>query len=173
MELTKKKSINTNRLTLKPFSSEDLNSLIEILTNDEITKNFMVPILSEEEMTKLAKKIISYSSIEDKNHFEYGIYLQDKLVGFINDCGFTDRQIEIGYVIHPAYHNNGFATEAVSIALSELKLMGFKRVIAGYFSSNIASSRVMEKCGMKKITDEKKIEYRGKIHKCLYYVIEF
>ena len=56
MEITKKKSINTNRLTLKPFSSEDLNSLIEILTNDEITKNFMIPILSEEAFLKLSEE---------------------------------------------------------------------------------------------------------------------
>ena len=51
--------------------------------------------------------------------------------------------------------------------------MGFKKVIAGYFSSNISSLRVMEKCGMKKISYENEIEYRGKKHKCLYCSIEF
>lgn len=173
MRIIKKKCIKTNRLILKQIQEEDLGSLIDILKNEEVTKTFMVPILSDEKMISLAKKIIAYSDILDDSHFEYGINLNNKLIGFINDCGITEDEIEIGYVIHPAYHNKGFATEAVSIALSELKLMGFKRVIAGYFSSNIASSRVMEKCGMKKITDEKKIEYRGKIHKCLYYVIEF
>lgn len=95
MRIIKKKCIKTNRLILKQIQEEDLDSLIEILKNEEVTRTFMVPILSEEEMTKLAKKIISYSSIEDKNHFEYDIYLQDKLVGFINDCGITEDEIEI------------------------------------------------------------------------------
>lgn len=173
MRIIKKKCIKTNRLILKQIQEEDLGSLIDILKNEEVTKTFMVPILSDEKMISLAKKIIAYSDILDDSHFEYGINLNNKLIGFINDCGITEDEIEIGYVIHPLYHNNGYATEAVSLALAELKEMGFKKVIAAYFSSNIASLRVMEKCGMKKISYENEIEYRGKKHKCLYCGIEF
>lgn len=173
MRIIKKKCIKSNRLILKQFQNEDLEYLIDILKNEEVTKTFMVPILNDEKIQILAKKIIAYSDILDDSHFEYGIYLNNKLIGFINDCGITEDEIEIGYVIHPMYHNQGYATEAVAIALNELKEMGFKKVIAGYFSSNIASLRVMGKCGMKKISYENEIEYRGKTHKCLYCSIEF
>ena len=49
--------ITTNRLTLKPYTSEDVDGLINLLINPEITKTFMVPEYeSHEQMEALAKK---------------------------------------------------------------------------------------------------------------------
>jgi hypothetical protein len=31
---------------------------------------------------------------------------------------------------------------------------------------------VMEKCGMKRMAKRADIEYRGKLHRCVYYAIE-
>ena len=47
--------------------------------------------------------------------------------------------------------------------------MGFRKVKAGYFEENVASRRVMEKCGMKQLSYTDEIEYRGIVHKCFYY----
>ena len=47
MRIIKKKCIKTNRLILKQIQEEDLGSLIDILKNEEVTKTFMVPILSD------------------------------------------------------------------------------------------------------------------------------
>lgn len=47
--------------------------------------------------------------------------------------------------------------------------MGYTEVVAGAFSENIASRRVMEKCGMTLTEQEEDIEYRGKTHHCVYY----
>ena len=49
--------------------------------------------------------------------------------------------------------------------------MGFEHVKAGFFEENMASCRVMEKCGMTKLDVEDDIEYRGVMHHCLYYGI--
>lgn len=95
------------------------------------------------------------------------------VIGFINDCGIQDNEIEIGYVIHPAYQGQGYATEAVKVIIEELREMGFQKITAGFFVENTASRRVMEKCGMKQsdFTDEE--EYRGILHKCQYFEICF
>lgn len=50
---------------------------------------------------------------EDAARLEYGVYLDGKLIGFVNDCGIEDGEIEIGYVIHPGYPGHGYATEAL------------------------------------------------------------
>lgn len=164
--------ITTKRLTLKTYASEDVDGLINLLINPEITKTFMVPDYeSHEQMEALAKKLIVLSQVEDTKHFEYGIYLNDELIGFVNDCGIEDNEIEIGYVIHPDYQGNGYATEALGAVICELREMGFHKVTAGFFEENAASRRVMEKCGMQQtgvIEDE---EYRGRHHVCRYYEI--
>ncbi len=130
----------------------------------------MVPDLkTTEQVTALAETLISYSQIEDVEHLAYGIYADDRLIGFINDCGMENDTIEIGYVIHPDYQGKGYATEAVHAMIEELLKMGFRKVKAGYFEENVASRRVMEKCGMKQLSYTDEIEYRGITHKCLYY----
>lgn len=161
--------IQTKRLKLKSYRNSDREQLIELLTNAEIAKTFMVPeFTSEKQIQDLAGKLIAFSKTEDLTHLEYGIYFNDTLIGFINDCGIEDEEIEIGYVIHPDYKGQGYATEAVSAAIQDLFRMGFQKITAGYFEENIASLRVMEKCGMRQIAKCDTEEYRGVNHICRY-----
>lgn len=169
LPIKKKKMIITERLTLHPTSEQDIEGLVSLLTNEEITKTFMVPKYeTDEEYAALARKLVEFSRIEDTVHLEYGIYLQGKIIGFINDCGIDEDTIEIGYVIHPDYKGNGYATEAVKAVIEDLRDMGFRKVKAGYFEENPASCRVMEKSGMHKTDEEDEEEYRGTVHRCLY-----
>ena len=46
---------------------------------------------------------------------------------------------------------------------------GFREVVCGAFEENTASLRVMEKAGMEKLDITESIEYRGKVHNCVYY----
>lgn len=172
--ITKKSMIKTQRLTLKPFTEHDAVYITDMLTNPEITRTFMVPSYeTQEEYAELSGKLIALSSIEDTAHLEYGIFLGDTPIGFINDCGIKDDTIEIGYVVHPDYKGNGYASEATAAVLNELREMGFKTVKAGYFEENQASRRVMEKCGMHGTDEEDSYNYRGKTHRCLYCEINF
>lgn len=174
LPIKKKALIRTERLTLTPYSQKDIKNLIDLLTNPEITKTFMVPDFeTEDQMTALAQKLVAFSQIDDIRHLEHGIFLDDVLIGFINDCGAEDDEIEIGYVIHPDYQGHGYASEAVRAVINELHEMGFKKITAGYFEENIASSKVMEKCGMKKTNRVEEEEYRGLVHKCFFYEICF
>lgn len=174
LSINKKKCIQTGRLTLKPYSRADIEQMTELLTNSEITKTFMVPDFeTESQVSALVDKLIGFSQLEDTKHLEYGIYLNDLMIGFINDCGIDKDEIEIGYVIHPDYKGQGYATESVSAVIEELREMGFRRIIAGFFEKNLASRRVLEKCGMRLSGLIEEEEYRGVVHKCIYYEICF
>ena len=70
------------------------------------------------------------------------------------------------YVIDPAFKGRGFATEAVNAVINELREMGFKKVVAGFFEGNIGSRKGMEKCGMHLNGNSDYEEYRGKKFKC-------
>ena len=151
LPIKKKAQIKTEKLILKPYSEQDIDTFIDLLTNPEITSTFMVPELeSRSRAEELVRKLIVFSQPDDTKHLEYGIYLNGKMIGFVNDCGIEDDEIEIGYVIHPQY-----------------------QVTAGYFSENTASLRVMEKCGMQKTTITDEEDYRGTRHICKYCEICF
>jgi len=172
--ILKKESIETDRLLLRPYRKEDRDRLVEMLRNPEITATFMVPDYSEaSEYYALADKLIEFSRIEETIHFEYGIYLDELLIGFLNDCGYDDETIEVGYVIDPLYKGRGFATEALKAVLKEFREMGFKKVTAGFFEGNTGSRRVMEKCGMHLNGHTEEEEYRGKRFTCFECEIEF
>lgn len=168
-QITQAQCIQTKRLELRPYRKSDTEQLMRLLTNEKITKTFMVPDFeAEEQLLGLVSKLIAFSQREDTAHLEYGIYLKDALIGFINDCGTEGDEIEIGYVIHPDYEGKGYATEAVSAVIQDLFEMGFQSIVAGYFEENTASCRVMEKCGMKQISKSNTEEYRGVTHTCRY-----
>ncbi len=162
------KTIKTERLEIKPYSEKDRAQLVELLMNDDIKKTFMIPdFKTKEELHNMINKIEQYALSED--HFERGIYKNDCLIGFVNDVEIDNNTIELGYVIHPSYHNHGYATEMLRAVIDELLSNGFSTVIAGAFSENTASIRVMQKCGMKKLDKEDDIIYRGIKRQCVYY----
>ena len=163
--------INTSRLSLRFINDADMDDVIELMTNSEISKTFMVyELKSREDEIKMFEKFKMMSNSEE--YFVYGISLQGKMIGFINVVEIKGSEVEVGYVVHPNYKNNGFATEALGAAIQELLDSGYTAVKTGAFEDNIASIRVMQKCGMQRIEEEDFIEYRGRVHRCIYYKYE-
>ena len=124
---------------------------------------------SAAEAEKLFRRLREMSL--DPAWFVYGVYLGNEIIGFINEVEKSEEEIELGYVVTPCRQNCGYATEVLSAAITELFRMGYQKVRAGAFEGNIASMRVMEKCGMKNTEADSEIAYRGTIHRCINYWI--
>lgn len=162
--------LKTERLTLRPFADADLDAAIRIFKDDEVKKTYILPDFPDRASAEaLFRRIQAISLRPDR--IDYAISLGDELIGFINDCGIEGGTVELGYVIDPAHQNRGYATEALAAVIAELFRMGFSRVEAAHFEENPASGRVMCKCGMRPVSKEETIEYRGKARRCLYYEI--
>lgn len=162
--------IKTNRLTIKQLSPCDRDAVKAIVTDETVKKTYMLPDLgTEEEITKMFERLLKYS--RSRKTYLVGIYLGKKLIGFVNEVETEENSIELGYVINSDYHNHGYMTEALKAVIDALLQKGFLSVITGAFEENIASIKVMKKCGMKKINKEEDLEYRGKTHRCVYYAV--
>jgi RimJ/RimL family protein N-acetyltransferase len=162
--------IKTKRLEIKPYQDVDQAAMVELLTNQEIKKTFMIPdFQKEEEAVTMFKKLQEFSYSED--HYERGIYIENQLIGFVNDVEISNGVIELGYVIHPEHKNKGYASEMLKAVIDDLFHKNFHQIVAGAFENNEASIKVMQKCGMKKITKEDDISYQGVLHHCYYYAI--
>ena len=146
--------IKTERLILKPLTSDDEKAVSELFTDDTVKKTYLLPDFKDAEHLH--------------NYFNNGT----ELVGIINDTGLEKYEsAEIGYALLPRYFNNGYATEAFGGMIKFLKDVGYKKVVAGAFEENKASIRVMEKCGLVPKNESEKLEYRGKEHTVIYYFI--
>ena len=163
--------IITPRLTLSAFRECDAGALMSIFKSDVVKATYMVPNLETREAEiKLFESLRNLSLREDR--FVFGIYLNGELIGILNDTEINGVNIEMGYALHPDYHNRGFATEAFGAVINYLFSRGFEEILAGAFEGNAASMRVMEKCGMKRTKMTAEVEYRGVTHKCIYYSIK-
>lgn len=161
--------ITTPRLLLKRITALDVMEGIRIYRDKKVNKTYMFPDLTEEAAKKLHDRLSMLSAQNDR--YVRGIYLENKMIGFINDPEIIDGTIELGWVVSPEFHNKGFATEAVTHAIEDLFSRGYTEITAGAFQENPASMRVMEKSGMMRIEKTEEIEYRGKTHHCVFYAI--
>ena len=53
----------------------------------------------------------------------------------------------IGYGIRPSEKKKGFATQLLKLTLEEARIKNIDKVLLGAYVGNIASWKVMEKCG--------------------------
>ena len=143
------RQIKTLRLTLGEIRDCDFDDMMSVLKNEVVAATYKIPDLDTREAElELFEYLRGISQREDR--YLFGIFLDGKLVGLINDCEINNECIEMGYALHPDYHNQGYTTEAFSVVIKSLFSKGFNEIIAGAFKDNIASMRVMEKCGMKR-----------------------
>ena len=154
-------------MKLRPMTSSDDAALLQLLTNCQIKKTYMLPDFArQEDALPLAHRLEEKS--RDESHFVRGMETGGKLVGFLNDVETENGSIELGYVVHPDHWGKGYATAALKLAIEELFRLGYRQVFCGAFEENPASLRVMEKAGMQQLDKSDEIEYRGKMHHCIY-----
>ncbi|TCL53907.1 RimJ/RimL family protein N-acetyltransferase [Kineothrix alysoides] len=163
--------ITTKRLVIKPYSDEDQGDMILLLVNEKVKETYIIPDFNtRDEALSMFKKIQKLSYSDD--HYEFGIYKDNQLIGWVNDVYKDAVKIELGYVIDPDYHNNGYATEVLKAVIEDIFLKGFNEIVTGTFVTNKASIKVIEKCGMKRIDREEDIVYQDKLQHCIYYAIK-
>jgi RimJ/RimL family protein N-acetyltransferase len=163
--------ITTERLELKPLSDSDAPALRAIFMNAEVKKTYMVPDFTDENaFLKTFFRLKKQST--DENGHTFGIFLNGELIGLFHKVDENGDRIEVGYAIHPHFWNQGYATEALKAGIRYFFEKGFSEVYAGAFKINLASTRVMEKAGMRKTKMKASVDYRGKTYSCIYYSIK-
>ena len=168
--MNKKPLLKTYRLVLKNIEDKDKECMIKMAKDPKIKKTYMLPDLENaEQETEFFNRLKDLSN--SKEHIIYGIYQNDRLIGFINDVVMTANTIEVGYFIDSNEWNKGYATEALWEYMKQLFSIGFYEVEAAYFEGNDASAKVMQKCCMHLSGKQEVINYRNQDHVAIYYSI--
>jgi ribosomal-protein-alanine N-acetyltransferase len=155
--------LETPRLTLRPFREEDVDLLSGLMANTDFMRFSLGP-KTREQTAAFLETVIGWNRAGLPSPFAVVIRSNGVLVGY---CGFLhqevdgEKEIEIGYRLHPDYWNKGIATEAARAvrdhAFRDLKLL---RVVSLIHPENSPSQRVAEKLGM---SLEKQTIYRGSL----------
>lgn len=150
--------LETERTVVREICLKDMEDLFHLYEGDGIT-DYMEPLFDREAEIQYQKDYI------DKVYgfYEYGMWVViEKATGeLIGRAGVESRntedanQVELGYVIRKDKQNLGFATEVcraiVDYAREEL---GMSSVRARVHPDNLASVRIVEKLGMKPLSEK-------------------
>lgn len=141
------------KFTLEGWSKALAPSLAES-ANDERIPRFLRNTFPHPYTEKCSALFISaIEKMQDKGLF-YAIVSEGKAIGGIDLTLMEDvhsKQAELGYWLNPAFWGNGIMTEAVRrICAEAFEKLPVNRIQAQVFGENIASFRVLEKCGFQR-----------------------
>ena len=144
-------NIKTSRLTIKTFSLDMAQSVYENSQDDDIRRFVPDEVYDSVEEARAAIEFLISRYNSADGPFVYLIIKNDggKNIGYVQLCKLEEEGgWEIGYHIAKQFTGQGYATEAVKAFLPAMaQKLNIKEVYGICLAENIASVRVLEKCG--------------------------
>jgi [ribosomal protein S5]-alanine N-acetyltransferase len=147
--------ITTDRLILREFQEADWEPILSYQSQDQYLRFYRDDHRSADDARAFVRMFMSWRDERPRRKYQLGIVLpgERRLIGNVGIrqefAGATDA--ELGYELDPHYWGRGYATEAARAMLdfgfTELKL---HRISAYCIAENSASSRVLERVGMRR-----------------------
>ena len=161
--------IETERLTLRPFTSDDLPELLRMRSDEDVVRYLGGVAMQTPEFTEQRLRF----HFECYEKYGYGMFAvvrksDGKFIGWsglqpLEDSGET----EVGYGFDKPFWGRGYATEVAAAWLRYgFETANLTRIVAVAFPENTASRHVMEKLGMK--FEKTATHYR---HVCAFHSI--
>jgi [ribosomal protein S5]-alanine N-acetyltransferase len=154
--------LKTPRLRLRLLGPDDLDASFRIMSDETAMKYYGIPVHTDPEHTRTNYVDMFIQRFERRDAASLAIILTEgkeangdfaeEYIGNVNISAFDRdfRYADIAYILDRKYWGKGFATEAVGRVVDFLlKDMKIHKVRAICFVENVASRRVLEKCGFK------------------------
>ncbi|SCA63586.1 hypothetical protein SCG7086_AW_00230 [Chlamydiales bacterium SCGC AG-110-P3] len=133
-------------ITLTPLSINHLEDFLEWATDDEVTKHLLWNSYSSPSEAKTFLE-----TVVAQHPWFKAICVDKKIIGSITldrGTGCKSCKAELGYVVAKKYWSRGYGTAAVKEALrTGFKELDVERIEALVDPDNIASQKILEKCG--------------------------
>ena len=148
--------LRTERLNLRPFAADDLDSLHAIHSDEHVARwLYNDPRSLEETRELLANKIGGASARGEGEWLSAAAVLREtgELVADVALLWASEahRQGELGFIVHPDHQGRGYATEAARpLVAFAFETLGLHRVVGRLEPRNVGSARVLEKLGMRR-----------------------
>jgi ribosomal-protein-alanine N-acetyltransferase len=138
---------STDRLLLRQFAPSDAHDLFEYLSlasTYAYEPGAPVDIAEAERLAAERSQGLKFFAVELKS--------EHKLIGHIYLSMVEPKDFmtyELVYIFNPRYHNQGYATEAARAAIAFcFSDLGAHRIVANCNPKNVASWKLLERCGL-------------------------
>ena len=161
--------IKTSHLTITTFSPDMAQSVYENSQDDDTSRFVPDEVYDSVEEARDAIEFLMSCYDSSDGPFVYPIITNDsgKNIGYVQLCRLDDGKWEIGYHIAKDFTGKGFATEAVKAFLPAMaENHNLNEVYGICLAENLASVRVLEKCGFTQIYQGPG-NYQGKENKII------
>lgn len=149
--------IETDRLLLRTFTELDASLIYELNLDPDVTRYTHDPVRDIDHAKEILEKTIlpQYALY---NHGRWAVHLKPTLE-FLGWCGLKFRsglnEIDLGFRFKKDFWGKGYATEAAYASITYgFHKLNLPRIVGRAEIGNIASWKVLEKCGMTYIGDE-------------------
>jgi [ribosomal protein S5]-alanine N-acetyltransferase len=144
--------LETERLLLRRLTGADADDMFAYASDADVARyTTWTPHESVEDSRDFIRRVMSEYEDFNRSSWTWGIYLKEesKIIGTLGIWGRSHFRAEVGYAIGKAYWGKGYVTEAVGAVLTyAFGTLELNRIEAECLPDNVASARVMEKCGM-------------------------
>ena len=142
----------TQNLLVRPYTLQDVDGLAAVMENPQVhtyTKDRNNPW--DRRRTEEYIQFFIQKNFQTLDCFHGAVIEKEagKIIGLTGLNPYKENEPEIEWKLGVAYWNKGYATEALTAVIQKLFNDGFEVVNAEHHINNIASGKVMEKCGMK------------------------
>lgn len=148
--------IETSRLRLRPFTRGDVDAVFAYRQREDVARYLFDEPMSRESCAEAVQARVGQIGFEKEGDKIFLAVERKEDLAMMGEVSLIlrsleSRQAELGYILHPDFQGCGYATEA-SQALLELGFdgAGMHRIHARCDARNTASSKVMERLGMRR-----------------------
>ena len=144
-------TLTTQRLTLRPYASADVEPLFRLLNEGDVLRYFPNPLPPpRDRVERIVNHILDHWQEQGFGWWAVERRSDTALMGW---CGLTflpeTGETEIAYLLERAYWEQGFATEAATASLRfGFERLVLPRIIGLVHPDNRGSQHVLEKLGM-------------------------
>ena len=157
--------IETDRLLVRKFTEDDAPLLYDLNLDPEVIRYTHDPLTDVEEARKVLEEVILPQYIL-YDHGRWAVHLRSGLE-FIGWCGLKylteTNEVDLGYRFKKNFWGNGYAAEAARACIKYgFATLNLQRIVGRALPANLASIKVLEKCGMEYLHEEM---MHGYLHK--------
>jgi RimJ/RimL family protein N-acetyltransferase len=144
--------ITTDRLVIRAFRRDDIDEFVRYRNHDEVARfqDWTLPY-THAHGRALLDDLAAFDGPTNDEWVQLavtdldGALVGDLAVGLEQEAAIAT----IGYTMAPEHQGHGYATEAVGALVDRLVADGVRRVAATLDPDNLASARVLERCGFR------------------------
>jgi ribosomal-protein-alanine N-acetyltransferase len=145
--------VDTGRLLLRPFSTDDAPDLLRLFGDREVMRYWSsAPLADLDEAREAGEHIAGMQRRHGFAQWHVSEQPGARFVGAVGLQPLEKGEVELIGALLPAGHGKGFATEAARAALAYgFDEAGLMEIVAIARAANLPSLRVMQRLGMERV----------------------